>query len=169
MFELPLRLARPGDLVDGVADAAADRSSIGTPHHWASLTVLASNLSGICPPRLFSFTHDQLAVAPVHAGQGGGRFQLAERAWPSSPHRAGAPRNEDARLANYTRSTAPADPPQRAESVAYVSGINRNPCLRYGHLEAWRRGRDSNPRYPCEYAAFRVRCFQPLSHLSEAA
>ncbi len=32
--------------------------------------------------------------------------------------------------------------------------------------EGWRRGRDSNPRYPCEYAAFRVRCFQPLSHLS---
>ena len=32
----------------------------------------------------------------------------------------------------------------------------------------WRRGRDSNPRYPCEYAAFRVRCFQPLSHLSGA-
>ncbi len=30
----------------------------------------------------------------------------------------------------------------------------------------WRRGRDSNPRYPYEYAAFRVRCFQPLSHLS---
>jgi hypothetical protein len=33
---------------------------------------------------------------------------------------------------------------------------------------SWRRGRDSNPRYPCEYAAFRVRCFQPLSHLSGA-
>src|SRR5690606_36736457 len=32
----------------------------------------------------------------------------------------------------------------------------------------WRRGRDSNPRYPCEYAAFRVQCFQPLSHLSGA-
>ena len=31
----------------------------------------------------------------------------------------------------------------------------------------WRRERDSNPRYPCEYAAFRVRCFQPLSHLSD--
>ena len=30
----------------------------------------------------------------------------------------------------------------------------------------WRRGWDSNPRYPCEYAAFRVRCFRPLSHLS---
>src|SRR5215510_4556709 len=37
------------------------------------------------------------------------------------------------------------------------------------YLIIWRRGRDSNPRYPCEYAAFRVRCFQPLSHLSEAA
>ncbi len=32
----------------------------------------------------------------------------------------------------------------------------------------WRRGRDSNPRYSCPYAAFRVRCFQPLSHLSAA-
>src|SRR5215510_2578100 len=36
------------------------------------------------------------------------------------------------------------------------------------YLIIWRRGRDSNPRYPCEYAAFRVRCFQPLSHLSGA-
>ena len=32
----------------------------------------------------------------------------------------------------------------------------------------WRRGWDSNPRYPREYAAFRVRCFRPLSHLSSA-
>src|SRR5438477_538414 len=31
----------------------------------------------------------------------------------------------------------------------------------------WRRGRDSNPRYGCPYAAFRVRCIQPLCHLSE--
>ena len=29
-----------------------------------------------------------------------------------------------------------------------------------------RRGWDSNPRYGCPYAAFRVRCFRPLSHLS---
>ena len=33
---------------------------------------------------------------------------------------------------------------------------------------AWRRGRDSNPRYGCPYAAFRVRCYRPLSHLSVA-
>lgn len=30
----------------------------------------------------------------------------------------------------------------------------------------WRRGRDLNPRYGCPYAAFRVRCIQPLCHLS---
>jgi hypothetical protein len=30
----------------------------------------------------------------------------------------------------------------------------------------WRRGWDSNPRYPCRYAAFRVRCIRPLCHLS---
>jgi hypothetical protein len=30
----------------------------------------------------------------------------------------------------------------------------------------WRRDRDSNPGYRCRHAAFRVRCFRPLSHLS---
>src|ERR1700722_13662260 len=33
---------------------------------------------------------------------------------------------------------------------------------------AWRRGRDSNPRYTCAYSAFRVRCDRPLCHLSGA-
>src|ERR1043166_8888932 len=33
----------------------------------------------------------------------------------------------------------------------------------------WRRGRDSNPRYGYPYAAFRVRCIQPLCHLSGRA
>ena len=32
--------------------------------------------------------------------------------------------------------------------------------------KGWRRGRDSNPRYPYGYAAFRVRWYQPLTHLS---
>src|SRR5262245_30123056 len=49
-----------------------------------------------------------------------------------------------------------------------------HPCLRYVLLPMsparthapWRRGWDSNPRYPCGYAAFRVRCLQPLGHLS---
>ncbi len=30
----------------------------------------------------------------------------------------------------------------------------------------WRRGRDSNPRYPFEYAGFQDRSHQPLGHLS---
>jgi hypothetical protein len=29
-----------------------------------------------------------------------------------------------------------------------------------------RRGRDSNPRYPCGYVGFQDRCIQPLCHLS---
>jgi hypothetical protein len=36
----------------------------------------------------------------------------------------------------------------------------------YTGTTSWRRGRDSNPRYGCPYAAFRVRCIQPLCHLS---
>ena len=36
-------------------------------------------------------------------------------------------------------------------------------CLK---RKIWRRGRDSNPRYGCPYAAFRVRCIRPLCHLS---
>ena len=39
--------------------------------------------------------------------------------------------------------------------------------LRSSESEAgWRRGGDSNPRCPCEHAAFRVRCIRPLCHLS---
>ncbi len=33
----------------------------------------------------------------------------------------------------------------------------------------WRRERDSNPRYPCEYNGFRDRPIQPLWHLSNNA
>ncbi len=32
--------------------------------------------------------------------------------------------------------------------------------------QKWRRGRDSNPRWSCPHAAFRVRCIRPLCHLS---
>ncbi len=38
-------------------------------------------------------------------------------------------------------------------------------CRAFTGME-WRRGWDSNPRYRCRHAAFRVRCFRPLSHLS---
>ena len=45
-----------------------------------------------------------------------------------------------------------------------VSGGGVNPVPTQGLK--WRRGRDLNPRYGCPYAAFRVRCIQPLCHLS---
>ena len=41
----------------------------------------------------------------------------------------------------------------------FASGYSRT-------RKKWRRGGDSNPRYGCPYAAFRVRCIQPLCHLS---
>src|SRR6185312_3644869 len=51
--------------------------------------------------------------------------------------------------------------PHRGFSAAEEKGARCRAILR-----KWRRGWDSNPRYGCPYAAFRVRCFQPLSHLS---
>ena len=38
-----------------------------------------------------------------------------------------------------------------------------------GHTKSWRRGRDSNPRYPSRYGRFRGGSFQPLTHLSASA
>jgi site-specific DNA recombinase len=50
------------------------------------------------------------------------------------------------------------------QALTGKSGVNSVPTQGL----KWRRGRDSNPRYSCPYAAFRVRCFQPLSHLSRS-
>ncbi len=36
-------------------------------------------------------------------------------------------------------------------------------------MTCWRRGRDSNPRYPSRYGRFRGGSFQPLTHLSASA
>ncbi len=48
------------------------------------------------------------------------------------------------------------------QTLVAGSGVNSVPTQGL----KWRRRRDSNPRYPCEYAAFRVRCIQPLCHFS---
>src|SRR3954471_18523918 len=39
----------------------------------------------------------------------------------------------------------------------------------YRHWETsrWRKGWDSNPRYPCRHAGFQDRCLKPLSHPSK--
>ena len=51
-----------------------------------------------------------------------------------------------------------------AEIVAGNAPKNDN--LWCASRDDWRRGGDSNPRCPCRHAAFRVRCIQPLCHLS---
>ena len=63
-------------------------------------------------------------------------------------------------------------PLRGARTLMYHSGstesLSERRILEVNDLAfTWRRGRDSNPRYGCPYAAFRVRCIQPLCHLSE--
>jgi hypothetical protein len=58
-----------------------------------------------------------------------------------------------------------------ADVTREVRGYWRFQCAKTENVvrgSDWRRGWDSNPRYGYPYAAFRVRCFQPLSHLSAA-
>ena len=50
------------------------------------------------------------------------------------------------------------------QTLVAGSGVNSVPTQGL----KWRRGWDSNPRCPCRHAAFRVRCFRPLSHLSRS-
>ena len=48
------------------------------------------------------------------------------------------------------------------QTLVAGSGVNSVPIQGL----KWRRGRDSNPRWSCPHAAFRVRCIRPLCHLS---
>src|ERR1700676_4870893 len=38
---------------------------------------------------------------------------------------------------------------------------------RHRWIEEWRKGWDSNPRYPCRHAGFQDRCLKPLGHPSK--
>jgi hypothetical protein len=73
------------------------------------------------------------------------------------------------RRAVWTAQSAPSRCDCHALSeltYGHVGGFRRGDFLTSNQKTSWRRGRDSNPRYGYPYAAFRVRCFQPLSHLS---
>ena len=59
------------------------------------------------------------------------------------------------------RSSSPCAAGKRLVSGADQFRFNSRPMV-----SVERRGGDSNPRYPCEYAALAKRCFRPLSHLS---
>ena len=59
-------------------------------------------------------------------------------------------------------------------SNCHTDGVSLSPIYKKpfeiifqrGQNEEWRRGRDSNPRYPFGYAGFQDRSHQPLGHLS---
>ena len=69
-------------------------------------------------------------------------------------------------ISTWAENLAATRQPLRPRTVTHVLGTFCYLSLRAGQEIIWRTGRDSNPRYSCPYAAFRVRCFQPLSHLS---
>ena len=56
--------------------------------------------------------------------------------------------------------------PAPMERIISPEGPIGNPGSILLTLKLWRRDRDSNPGYPCEYAAFPRRYIQPLCHLS---
>src|SRR4028118_917214 len=63
-----------------------------------------------------------------------------------------------------THRAGPSRTASSAYSLIFIDILDGAGRLR---TSIWRRGGDSNPRYGCPYAAFRVRCFQPLNHLSK--
>ena len=65
-------------------------------------------------------------------------------------------------MAHVVHDFACAKEPRRAQSKARLY----RPPESAGGEEGWRRGRDSNPRYPLRYVRFRGGSFQPLTHLS---
>jgi hypothetical protein len=64
------------------------------------------------------------------------------------------------------RSVEDSSAERRKSGVRYPTRLQDFLMRRRRMRKSWRRGRDSNPRYGCPYAAFRVRCIQPLCHLS---
>jgi hypothetical protein len=82
----------------------------------------------------------------------------------------GAPGRKKGKISDsfQMKGQASADKKSGVGTIVGSTSIRIKIILEFQRVEPcnWRRGRDSNPRYPCEYAAFRVRCFQPLSHLS---
>ena len=62
----------------------------------------------------------------------------------------------------------PFDPPRFQRGAIPLGDLSKlkSQILNLRFKNNWRRGWDSNPRYPLEYNGFRDRPIQPLSHLS---
>src|SRR5688572_19304228 len=59
-----------------------------------------------------------------------------------------------------------ADAPQPADTRALFTNLEQQKIHLYQLVKYWRRGWDSNPRYPCGHNGFRDRPDRPLRHLS---
>ena len=53
-------------------------------------------------------------------------------------------------------------------TLAAISGVKSATGGVRSSVLDWRKGWDSNPRYPCRYAGFQDRCLKPLGHPSLA-
>ena len=73
-------------------------------------------------------------------------------------------RNKWRRTAETSRTRRVRKAKGRPSSCEAPTGAK--PEGRQREVRKWRRGWDSNPRWSCPHAAFRVRYFRPLSHLS---
>ena len=79
-----------------------------------------------------------------------------------------APRLASCLAEKHAKQETPADSGGPPSKDALDSAESNNPQETRGLLQdSQRRGRDSNPRYPCGYNGFRDRPDQPLRHLSE--
>src|SRR5436309_14450976 len=47
-----------------------------------------------------------------------------------------------------------------------LSYVKNNQVITISYEIYWRKGWDSNPRYPCRHAGFQDRCLKPLGHPS---
>ena len=100
---------------------------------------------------------DLLRKFPVNR-PGAGKMAIRELL--QKPNRDGAPKSAKkfADTENGDGSLVP-NPPVCGVSDALKGTVSKTE-------NDWRRGRDSNPRYPCEYIGFRDRRDRPLRHLS---
>jgi hypothetical protein len=54
-------------------------------------------------------------------------------------------------------------------TLAAISGVKSATGGVRSSVLGWRKGWDSNPRYPCRHAGFQDRCLKPLGHPSQCA
>src|SRR5580658_3394357 len=90
---------------------------------------------------------------------------------PSKPDCQSALRRKSAKLADGMEEDTFSSPVCKRESAELRRFVVISGTIQadFSALQTvWRRGRDSNPRYPFGYAGFQDRSHQPLGHLSDS-